>query len=166
MSGREKLAWIGFAAIALYLLLRRAASSAAAPVAQTGGSAKTGAVVVSAAAPDLSPVVAAIQALGAVPNLQTASRSLSTGTTELVASEGGKRLRVLAYAFTTSGTNTAIFRTGGREQWRLALDAPAGNTGANCATAWPSYLFTGDAGENLDVQVTAACHVSVTYWME
>lgn len=122
-----------------------------------------------AAAPDYSALAAAILALARgveVPNLVTVSQAVAAGTTELVAGIGGYRTCVLAYGVASSGANTIRFLAGGAEAWRVALDAPAGISGANLTTAYPSYLFAGGGAEAVAVETDGAAHVSITYWQE
>lgn len=120
-------------------------------------------------APDYSALAAAISALAAgvaLPNILTVQKTISTGTTELVAAESGKRVCVLAYSVSATGAATVLFRTAGTSIWRVDLDAPAGKSGANLATAWPGYLFAGAGSQNLEANTTAAAEAAVTYWME
>lgn len=120
---------------------------------------------------DAAALAAAIQALAdgvALPNLRTACVSASAGTTELVAGEGGKRVCVFGYAVTGAGTYSAKFKTGGATAnlWRVDLSAAAGNTGANVATNWPTYLFATNPGDALNINLDSAAVVSVAYWQE
>lgn len=122
-----------------------------------------------AAGPDYSALAAAISALAAgvaLPNILTVQQTVSAGVTELVAATGGRRVCVLAFSVTASGTATVKFGTGGVSLWRVDLDAPAGKSGANLATAWPGFLFAGAAGQNLEVDSTAAAELAITYWTE
>lgn len=120
--------------------------------------------------PDYSALAAAIQALAAgvaLPNIQTWQGVVPAGAPqEIVAGIGGKRICVLAFSATCSGASTVQFSSAGIGLWQVALDAPAGKSGANLATAWPGYLFAGSAGGNLSVQTDQAASVSVTYWQE
>lgn len=120
---------------------------------------------------DYSSLAAAIMALAAgvrLPNIQSVSRTVASGTTQLVAGQGGKRVCVLAYGMTASGAVSVGFKDGSAttDLWRMALDTPAGNSGANLVTAWPGYLFATSGGNALAVQTTGAAVVSVTYWQE
>jgi hypothetical protein len=120
-------------------------------------------------AADYAALAAAIQALAAgvqAPAFRTVATAVPAGTTEIVAAEGGRRIRVLAFSVTSAGANNVRWLSGGLPVWQLGLDAPAGSSGANLATAWPGYLWTSDAGANLAIETTAAAQVSVTYWME
>lgn len=120
---------------------------------------------------DYAALAAAIQALAdgtQLPNIQSVTISGSAGSNQVVAGEGGKALRVLAYAVTTAGANNARFRSGAStvDLWRVDLDAPAGKSGANLATAFPSYLFSTASGDALSITLDGAASVSVTYWQE
>jgi hypothetical protein len=119
---------------------------------------------------DYAALAAAIQALAtgvALPNIQTWQGVVPAGPAqEIIAGVGGKRICVLAFSATCSGASTVRFSSEGIGLWQLALDAPAGKSGANLATAWPGYLFAGSAGGNLAVQTDQAASVSVTYWQE
>lgn len=122
-----------------------------------------------AAGPDYSALAAAISALAAgvqLPNILSLQKTISTGTTELVPATGGQRVCVLAISATATGTATVKFGSNGVSLWRVDLDAPAGKSGANLATAWPGFLFAGAAGANLEVDTTAAAEISITYWTE
>jgi hypothetical protein len=116
-------------------------------------------------------LAAAIQALAdgvALPNLRTATVSASAGTTELVLGEGGKRVCVYGYAVTGAGAFSAKFKSGGSTSnlWRVDLNALTGNTGANVATAWPTYLFATNAADALKIELDSAAVISIAYWQE
>jgi hypothetical protein len=135
-----------------------------------GGSAPSTALTGSGSGADYAALAAAIQALAAgvaLPNIQTWQGVVPAGPAqEIVAGVGGKRICVLAFSATCSGASTVRFSSEGIGLWQVALDAPAGKSGANLATAWPGYLFAGSAGGNLAVQTDQAASVSVTYWQE
>ncbi len=120
---------------------------------------------------DAAALAAAIAALAAgveLPNIQSFTKACTTGTNELVASTSGQRVCVFAYAITAPGTVSGKFRSGGAstQLWQIDLNAPAGNSGANLATAWPGYIFATAAGDALNINVDAAATVSVAYWKE
>jgi hypothetical protein len=120
-------------------------------------------------APDYSALAAAIQALAAgvqLPNIVTVETTVPNGTTEIVAGTGGKRICVLAFSATSAGATVVQFLSQGSGLWRIGLDAPAGKSGANLSTAWPSYLFATPGGGNLQVKTQQSAEISVTYWME
>lgn len=120
-------------------------------------------------APDYSALAAAIQALAAgvqLPNIVTVESTVSAGTTEIVAGTGGKRICVLAFSATSAGATVLRFLSQGSGLWRIGMDAPAGKSGANLSTAWPSYLFATPGGGNLQVETQQPAEISVTYWME
>jgi hypothetical protein len=120
-------------------------------------------------APDYSALAAAIQALAAgvqLPNIVTVETTVPNGTTEIVAGTGGKRICVLAFSATSAGATVVRFLSQGSGLWRIGLDAPAGKSGANLSTAWPSYLFATPGGGNLQVETQQSTEISVTYWME
>ena len=143
------------------------AGSAAGASAGPGGSGSSGG---SGSGADYAALAAAIQALAAgvaLPNIQTWQGTVSAGPAqEIVAGVGGKKICVLAFSATCSGASVVRFSSAGIGLWQVALDAPAGKSGANLATAWPGYLFAGSAGGNLAVQTDQAASVSVTYWQE
>lgn len=114
---------------------------------------------------DLSPLIGIANRF-LPPNILSIGKSVSSGTTELVASEGGKRITVLAYSITTSGSNAVEFRSNGATIWRQTFDAAAGKTGANLATSFPTRLFAGVASGNLEINTTNTADVSVTYFLE
>lgn len=131
-----------------------------------GGSGGTGGGV-----GDYTALAAAINALAAgvaLPNVRTVSKAVSAGTTELVAGEGGKRVCVVAYCATGSGTVNVRFRStlSAGDLWAIALAAVAGNSGANLSTAWPCYLFASQPAEGIAVNVDSAATVAITYWQE
>lgn len=118
---------------------------------------------------DYSALAAAIQALAAgvqLPNIQTVERTVTAGTTEIIAGTGGKRICVLAFSATSAGATVLRFLSQGSGLWRIGLDTPAGKSGANLSTAWPSYLFATPGGGNLQVETQQPAEISVTYWME
>jgi hypothetical protein len=120
---------------------------------------------------DYSSLAAAIMALAAgvqLPNIQSKSMTMASGTNELLAGEGGKRICVLSYAVFASGAIATAFRDGNATTnlWNVPLSAPAGISGANVATSWPGYLFATSPGNALKVQTDGASVVSVTYWQE
>lgn len=114
---------------------------------------------------DLSPLASLLSKLSP-PNIVSLGRNVSAGTTEIIAAEGGKRITVLAYSITTAGTNDVEFRSNGATLWRQTFDAAAGKTGANLATAFPTRLFAAPSSGNLEINASAACDVSVTYFLE
>ena len=114
----------------------------------------------------MSGVIAGLHALQTAKNLKTAVVSASAGTTELVSAIGGQRVRVLAFSVMGSGAIDASFTSAGRAVWSLQLEAVAGKSGANLATALPAYLFAGDIGSDLSVNLSALATVSITYWQE
>lgn len=121
-------------------------------------------------AADYATLAAAIQALAAgvrLPNIQSVTINGVSGNNEVVAGEGGKAIRVLAYMVTTS-TTTVYFKSGAANQalWGIDLSTTAGRTGANLATAWPGYLFSTVSADALNVVLTGSAVVSVTYWKE
>ena len=126
----------------------------------------TGSIGAPAVQIDLSSVTAALHALQVAKNLKTAVVSAPAGTTELVSGIGGQRVRVLAFSVMGSGAIDASFTSAGRAIWSIALEAVAGKSGANLATALPAYLFAGDVGADLSVQLSAPATVSITYWQE
>jgi hypothetical protein len=133
------------------------------------GGAGTGGAGGAGASADYAALAAAVQALAdgvTLPNIKTAVKAVSAGTTELVPYESGKRITVLAYAITASGTMSATFKSGSSALWRMDLSAAAGNSGANLSTAWPGYLFACDGSTSLSVTTDSAAIVCVTYWME
>lgn len=131
----------------------------------TGGAGGSGDV--GAGYGDLAAAIRALAAGVALPNIQTATlRAASAGTSELVAGVGGRRVCVLAVSAMAPGARSIDFRTGDVMAWRMDLDAPAGNSGANLATSWPGYLFAGNLGENLNVVLSGSAVISVTYWSE
>lgn len=117
-------------------------------------------------------LAAAIQALAAgvaVPNIRTVTLAPSgAGTLEAVAGESGKRVCVLAYGAMAAGACSITLRSGAdpAARWRLDLDSPAGNSGANLATAWPGFLLATEPGDALNLDTTGAAVVSLTYWQE
>lgn len=117
---------------------------------------------------ELAAAIAALAAGTRLPNIQSKTIAGVSGSNVIIAGEGGKAVRVLAYAVTSSGANNARFRSGGAvtDLWRVDLDAPAGKSGANLATAWPGYLFSSNPGDALNIQLDGAASVSVTYWQE
>lgn len=134
-----------------------------------GGSASSSSS--SSSASDYAALAAAIAALAAgvqLPNIESKSLDCTTGDNELVAGEGGKRICVLAYGITAAGAPTVNFRSGNNpaNRWRVALDSPAGNSGANMATSWPGYLFATDANDKLNLNTSSAATVAVTFWRE
>jgi hypothetical protein len=134
-----------------------------------GGSGGASGGVSAAVMGDTSALAEAVAALARgvqVPALKTATATVSAGTTELVAAEGGKTIRVLAYAVTGPGSLTFRFLSNGTPIWALALDVPAGNSGANLSAAWPAYLMSSDQSGNLQCQSSGNATVSVTYWVE
>ena len=143
------------------------ANSAAASSGQTGGAGGA-----SYSETDMSGLAAAVDRLTEgvrLPNIRSQSYDATGATSvELIAGEAGKRICVLAYAVSGPGSNDAAFRSGSQTTnlWKVDLDVPVGNSGANLATAWPGFLFATNPGEDLTIAVTAACSVSVTYWME
>lgn len=165
MNNRERIAWFLLAAAVAWYLLRRKPEAHEESGAGSGGAGGAGG---SAAAPpvDLSPLIAAVQALQQARNLRTVTVQAGAGTTELVAAEGSKRIYVLAYCVMGSGSIECTFTSAGIPVWRLSLEAAAGKSGANLATSLPSYLFSGETGANLAVSLSAAATVSVTYWQE
>ena len=121
--------------------------------------------------PDYAALADAIQALAngtRLPNIQTVVITGASGDNTILAGEGGKVTRVMAYAVSGAGTVTAKFRSGNqaRNLWELDLSAPAGNSGGNLATAWPSFLFHAEPGEDLKINLDSAAAVAVTYWRE
>ena len=116
----------------------------------------------------LASAIAALAAGVQLPNIQTATVTCAAGNNELVASEGGKRACVLAFSAMGAGANSINFRSGNNPTnlWGVSLDSPAGNSGANLATAWPGYLFATSGSDALVANVSAAAVISVTYWKE
>lgn len=136
-----------------------------------GGAGSGGAGGAGGGVTDYSSLAAAINALAVgvrLPNIQTVSVTLASGTTQLVAGEGGRRVCVFAYALTAAGTVSAAWRDGGASGnlWKMALDTPSGNSGANLATAWPGYLFATSSGNALNAVTDGAAELSVAYWTE
>lgn len=120
---------------------------------------------------DYTALAAAIMALAAgvqLPNIQSVTKSVTTGTTELVPSSSGFLTRVLAYTISASGTCSGKWRSGSSpiDLWRIDLSAPAGNSGANLATAWPGFLFSTAPNDALNIVTDSSAVVSVTYWLE
>lgn len=103
--------------------------------------------------------------------IKSVSGTLTTDT-DLVAAVTGKRIKVIAYALTTTGQsiNAAIFKSGGTtgtEIWRLLLEAPANTVFHEALSiAAPSFLFATVAGEKLtlDVGNTDTIHYAITYF--
>lgn len=136
-----------------------------------GGAGGAGGAGGSGSGGDYAALAAAINALAAgtaLPNIQAVTLTVASGTTELVAGQGNKRVCVLAYCVSGAGTPTTRFRSGSSvaNLWGIDLSAPSGNSGANLATSWPGYLFATNGGDALNVNVTAPATVSVTYWTE
>lgn len=135
-----------------------------------GGASVPGAPGAPGSGVDYAALAAAIQALAngvRLPNIQTVTRKGgSSGTFELVPGLGGKRVVVMAISVMSSGARSADFQAGGVNLWRIDLDAPAGNSGANLAVSWPAYLFATNSGEALEITLNGAATVSVTYWTE
>ena len=167
MTSRQ---WIlaGAVAVAAIWLWRRRSCGCTAATGSESSSATQSQAAGSAPAVqiDLSSVTAALHALQTAKNLKTAVVSAPAGSTELVSAIGGQRVRVLAFSVMGSGAIDASFTSAGRAIWSLAIEAVAGKSGANLATSLPAYLFAGDVGADLSVQVSAPATVSVTYWQE
>ena len=167
MSNRQWIIAGAVAVAAIWLWRRRScgcgtSESATTSTAQsTTGSSNAPAVQV-----DMSGVIAGLHALQTARNLKTAVVSAPAGSTELVSAIGGQRVRVLAFSVMGSGAIDASFTSAGRAIWSLAIEAVAGKSGANLATSLPAYLFAGDVGSDLSIQLSASATVSVTYWQE
>ena len=116
----------------------------------------------------LAAAIAALAAGVALPNIKSVSMTVASGTTELVPALGGKRVCVLAYVVSAAGTVYTAWRDGSAsaDLWRVSLDSPAGNSGANLSTSWPGYLFATSGGNALNVATNGAAVVAVTYWLE
>ena len=83
------------------------------------------------------------------------------GNNTLIAATEGTKIRVVAFSLTTLSTTgvLCIFQSGagGEERWRVRLKAPTDvSTGANLATSLPTYLFTCDENELLNLNLSAA----------
>lgn len=138
----------------------------------TGGAGGSGGSGGSGGLMDASSLAAAIQALAngvQVPAILTAQATISAaGTTALLPATSGRRYCVLGYYMAGPSIVNANFRSGSSATnlWRLTTSTPAGNSGANLATAWPGYLFSTQPGEALNFVTDAACDVSISYWSE
>ena len=166
MSSRQWIIAGAVAVAAIWLWRRRPCGCSVSPSNTDSVQSTTGSIGAPAVQVDLSSVTAALHALQVAKNLKTAVVSAPAGTTELVSGIGGQRVRVLAFSVMGSGAIDASFSSAGRAIWSLAIEAVAGKSGANLATSLPAYLFAGDVGADLSVQVSAPATVSVTYWQE
>lgn len=121
---------------------------------------------------DLSALAAAIQALAdglEMPPIRTVSiGSIAAGSTQLIAGISGKRICVVGYAVTASGTCNCNFRStlASTPAWEIDTDVATGRSGANMVTAWPSYIFTTEGNDGLTVDLTNTATVSVSYFLE
>jgi hypothetical protein len=103
--------------------------------------------------------------------IKTVSGSL-TADTDVIAAVTSKRIKVIAYRMTNTGTsaNAAIFKsngTGGTEVWREFLQGASGAPmGVQMTMPAPSWIFATAAGEKLtlDVGNTDTVHYSITYF--
>jgi hypothetical protein len=102
--------------------------------------------------------------------LKTATGTFSTsGDHNIIAAVAGKKLRVVSYSITTTGTTAMVctFKSGTTELWKLILQAPSGAAvGANLSTQAPYHLFETGAGVALNLNTDQAQQVawSVTYY--
>lgn len=117
-----------------------------------------------------NPLVVSITSQGTGKTLKTVTGTVSA-TTTIVAAVASKRIKVQSYALFTSSTAavTATLRSasGGTALWTVPMQASSNTVfGANLATQCPAFLFATNAGELLELGLSAAVSVtySISYW--
>lgn len=117
-----------------------------------------------------NPLVVNINSQAVGKTLKTVTGSTSS-TATIIAAVTSKRLKVQSYALFTSSTTavTATFKSAaaGTSLWTIPMQASTGTVmGANLATQCPAFLFATNAGELLELSLSASVSVtySITYW--
>ena len=121
----------------------------------------------------LRDLIGEIQSTNSGKTILTASGTTSSsGATAMVAAVTGKKIKVVAYAFTTvSATkDRLILKSAATEIWRPAILQSAGDitTGANLAVAAPGQICETAVAEALNLVKAAAVETdyAVTYYTE